>query len=122
MTIEGPGTSFTGGSGNNVLIVNTAATAFGIGTQNGGSGGNNALVLTNTAASYLPVFDPTGAIHSYVTNFQNLFVAGGAAGPYNAAGFATEGVGAPITSGVPIVFNNVGLSSGGRGGSERARA
>jgi hypothetical protein len=81
--INGNVTAFTGGSGNDVVTVDTGASK----AINGGTG-SNTVILTAAAIDYNPVATPTSAISADFSNFQTLGLAAGATGTYDVSGFS----------------------------------
>ncbi|MBU6993429.1 beta strand repeat-containing protein [Ferrovum myxofaciens] len=97
--INGAITAFTGGTGNDVITVDTGASM----AINGG-GGTNTVILTNTAATYNPVLNPTGPISADFTNFQTVELNGAAVtGNYDVSGFVNVLIG---TEGAAVVLKN----------------
>jgi hypothetical protein len=98
VTINGDVTTFTGGSGNDVVTVEETIGLNGNASKINGGGGTNTVILTDAATLYNSLLTPTGPISADFTNFQILGFGSsdghGATGTYDVSGFSGVTVGA----------------------------
>jgi Domain of unknown function (DUF4214) len=96
--INGNVTAFTGGSGDDVVTVDTGAAK----AINGGTG-SNTVILTAAASAYNSALSPTAPVFADFSNFQTLGLATGATGTYDVSGFS--GVTISGTTGAVTTIN-----------------